>query len=373
MNVMIIAGEVPSADAGGIGTVVYHLQTQLENRGITTELVSTDQFEDDSVTQLAAPGPHPIQDLTFGRNFRRYVKSAAERVDVFHFHLPNARGPLLFAPSWVRERSVVSFHTTPWGYQRYLYDRVPHSVLNMSGKLHKAGYGTIPIALERRAVKDTPALTAVSTGVASEAESAYGVSVDKVVHNGIDPSTLPSPCNTSENTVLFVGRLVAQKGLSRGLEMLDRCDSSFEFRVAGTGVLEDRLTKEARQYSFTTNFLGFISEEQLLKEYANADLLFMPSYYEGLPMVGIEGAGSGLPLVATDGARVEDIVCDKNSSYLSKGTKSGDAAQADDYFLSNPAAATDIGNKNRTSVATSFTAEQMTTKYQNLYTEIKTV
>lgn len=370
MKVAIISGEMPAASAGGIGTVVHHLRERLEDDGVSTEIVCTDEFEGSSVTALPAPGPHPIKDLTFGRNFRTYAESVRDGVDVFHFHLPNARGPLLFAPEWVRQRSVVSVHTTPWGYHRYLYEQVPYRRLDRLGQVHKLGYSTVPIRLERRALRNVPVRTAVSSGVAAEVAEAYDVPVPTVVPNGIEPERLHEPSPGDGSTVLFVGRLVAQKGLERGLDALDHCDSEFDLKVVGTGALDERLRREADRRSVDAEFLGFVDRERLLREYAAADVLFMPSYYEGLPMVGIEGAGSGLPIAAARTARVGDVVCEENQQYVVDASDPRTLATAVDDVLSRPERVARIRRANRNRVREQFTAEGMTAAYRRLYAEV---
>lgn len=361
MKVQIVAGEVPSPEAGGIGTVVHHLDAQFRGEDVETEIVCTDTYDTKDVTSLSAPGPHPFQDLTFGRSYRRYVNSQVDDVDVFHFHLPNARGPLLMAPDWVRERAVVSLHTTPWGYHEYLYESLPYSRLDASGKLHKLGYSSVPVAMERRALRGVPVVTAVSNGVADEAKRAYGVECE-VVHNGVDTDTLPTSEDADGETLLFVGRLVPQKGLERGLRALDSCEADFEVQVVGTGPLDDRLKNIARRRPYDVEFLGFVERERLDRAYAEADVLFMPSYYEGLPMVGIEGAGSALPIVASKGARVDDIVSDVNDKLLFAGRDSEAVARAVDMAFDDSDLKR-IGARNRERVKARFTVSQMASAY----------
>lgn len=117
---------------------------------------------------------------------------------------------------------------------------------------------------------------------------------------------------TSEYTILTVGRITAKKGTSRLLElaiMLDHLlkdgNSHAKFVVVGDlnnsyGQWFSRQTEELNKNLTHCQFdlRGYIPDGDFLcKAYTNADLFFQPSTIEGFSLVFTEAASHGLPLM----------------------------------------------------------------------------
>jgi glycosyltransferase involved in cell wall biosynthesis len=166
-----------------------------------------------------------------------------------------------------------------------------------------------------------------------------------------------------------VGRLETQKGIFRGIDELSKIDSRFRFKVVGKGRHKDGIKSLCKELNIDVRFLGFVSDDQLIREYAEADLLLLPSYYEGFPIVGLEAAGSGLPIISFDDSRVGEMVCTENAKLL--GRREGDLARAIEILLSNNNLYNRISAKNQRRVKEKFTAESMCSKYLEKYRELK--
>jgi glycosyltransferase involved in cell wall biosynthesis len=78
-----------------------------------------------------------------------------------------------------------------------------------------------------------------------------------------------------------------------------------EARLVGKVEIE---SEKLRPYIEKATFLGHISRQDVLEQYAWADVLVMPSVSEGSATVTYEALASGLPLIATwnSGAWVKD-------------------------------------------------------------------
>ncbi|MFV0416040.1 MAG: glycosyltransferase [Chthoniobacterales bacterium] len=108
--------------------------------------------------------------------------------------------------------------------------------------------------------------------------------------------------------VMGIGRLVEQKNFEGFLHIAKRVSEEHPdcfFAIAGTGLLQDKLTKQIRDLNLSKNvhLLGFVQNRvELLQA---ADCLLLPSHFEGLPMTLLEAMATGLPVVAssTDGIR----------------------------------------------------------------------
>ena len=381
MYVVVVSGEYPATSAGGIGSVCKGIHEGLTTREIAHEVVSYNDGDvsDDAVRTIDVAGPALFSILSSGRAFSRLSDSYPADT-VYHFHLPAAIGPMLFASEATLRRSVVTFHTTEAGFRQHLYRRVPFSQLDTNGRLYKSGYGLIRETMERRLIQRTPsdaAVTTVSAGVRDEVEDNYGVAVDRVVHNGIDAQTdeqvpdddIDRPGSSAESPprLLIVGRLEPQKGFVHAFRALARVEEPYHLTVVGSGSDEDRLERLNRDLSVGADFLGYVSAERLDGAYADSDIMLMPSYYEGFPMVGLEAAKHGLAIAGTHDARVTEMICDANQQLLVDVGDDEALAATISTLIRDPERREAIGRANRRHVLSTLTTERMTDHYEELY------
>lgn len=133
---------------------------------------------------------------------------------------------------------------------------------------------------------------------------------------------------TSERTFLFSGSLIARKGVdlvaSAFLRLAAKV-SNVKLRIVGDGELGQTLRQTLQPVSARVEFVGFRDWSELPAEYARADVMCVPSRYDGWGLVVPEGLASGLPVIATDrmGAALELIENGRNGWLAAAGD--GDA------------------------------------------------
>ncbi len=97
--------------------------------------------------------------------------------------------------------------------------------------------------------------------------------------------------------LIFVGRLVYQKGIDRILYLFKEF-KNLELILIGDGVEKEGLEKKAIELKVdkNINFLGHIAKP--FKYIAGADYFILPSRWEGLPNCVIEALALGTPVIA---------------------------------------------------------------------------
>ena len=105
------------------------------------------------------------------------------------------------------------------------------------------------------------------------------------------------------STVLFVGRLVRDKGI---FDLLDafgivRRSHACRLRIAGTGPAGPDVARRVALLGLSNDvdLLGYVSGDALDLVYRSADVVALPSYREGFPLVVMEAMAYGLPVVTT--------------------------------------------------------------------------
>ena len=170
----------------------------------------------------------------------------------------------------------------------------------------------------------------VSDGVAQEVREHFPRLADRVVtiHNGVDIDTFAPRAHTADARALrkaqsiaddrlvaaFVGGEWERKGLEpliQGLALAPEWDAV----VAGSG---DRRRyqqlAEALGVGQAVHWLGVSRDVPAV--YELADVFVFPSSYEAFPLVALEAAASGLPLLATPVSGVRELIRDGQGGFL---------------------------------------------------------
>ena len=129
-----------------------------------------------------------------------------------------------------------------------------------------------------------------------------------------------------ERTFLFSGSLIARKGvdlLARAFVRLAQEVQNVRLRIVGEGELRESLGQRLRPVSERVEFVGFRDWGELPAEYGAADVLCVPSRYDGWGLVVAEGLASGLPVIATDrmGAALEFVESGRNGWLVRAGNE----------------------------------------------------
>jgi glycosyltransferase involved in cell wall biosynthesis len=128
----------------------------------------------------------------------------------------------------------------------------------------------------------------------------------------------------SARTFLFSGSLIERKGvdlLAHAFVRLAQEVPHVKLRIVGEGELRESLAQVLRPVSERVEFVGFKDWEELPAEYARADVLCVPSRYDGWGLVVPEGLAAGLPVIATDrtGAALEFVKSGVNGWLIRAG------------------------------------------------------
>jgi len=167
-----------------------------------------------------------------------------------------------------------------------------------------------------------------------------GVPADKIriVPNGVDLSEfagLAEARRPSDSvTGLFVGRIEPdQKGLVplvRSIALLPHA-VPFQIRLVGEDWGGTALLKSMAERLGITDrvvFVGKLDRGALVREYAKADFLVLPSLFEPFGIVLLEAMAAGLPVIASNVGGIPEVVADEDSGLLVEPGNPGALADA---------------------------------------------
>lgn len=171
-------------------------------------------------------------------------------------------------------------------------------------------------------------------------------------------------------TVLFVGRLDPQKDplllLDAFPEVQSRVDRVHLIYV-GEGELEQELRSRISHRSLESqvHLLGWRADvPELLK---SADLLVLPSRWEGMPNVVLEAFASGTPVVATCVEGIPELVTDGKTGWILRSRNPNELANRIVETLIDSSRRSEMGRRAQDIVSKEFTWEANCKAYCRLY------
>lgn len=180
-----------------------------------------------------------------------------------------------------------------------------------------------------------------------------------IVHCGVAPAAYRREPGGNGKRVAFVGRLDPVKGallLIEAMAEVLKAHPDATLTLAGDGPA--RAGAEARAKALgidgSVRFAGFMTQGQVADLLARSDMLVLPSFAEGLPVVYMEALASRIPVVASRVAGVQELVEDGVTGYA---VPPGDLPTLVDRIIrlmDNPNAARDMGLAGRSVVEQQF-------------------
>lgn len=180
----------------------------------------------------------------------------------------------------------------------------------------------------------------------------------RIVHCGVDPALYaPAPGRSRGKRLLFVGRLAAVKGiplLLEALEQVQRDHPDAVLRIIGDGPDRAALEEQARARGLAAEFLGYRGQAEVAAVLAETDMLVLPSFAEGVPVVLMEAMAAGLPVVTTRVGGVSELVEHEVSGLLCPPGDAETLARQIGRLLSDPALCARMGGAGRARVMADF-------------------
>lgn len=143
----------------------------------------------------------------------------------------------------------------------------------------------------------------------------------RIVHCGVLPEIYEqaAPPEHKGTEIIFVGRLTAIKGLRVLLEAFAEARTTrpnLRLTLVGDGDDRSHLERLAAPLGDAVRFAGFLSQGEVAQALATSDVLVLPSFAEGLPVVLMEALASARPVIATQVAGVGELVEDGINGFL---------------------------------------------------------
>ncbi|MDD2922926.1 MAG: glycosyltransferase family 4 protein, partial [Anaerolineales bacterium] len=139
----------------------------------------------------------------------------------------------------------------------------------------------------------------------------------------------------------------------------------------GDGPLFEDVKREIEKQGMASRFelRGWVTPEDVLDGFSKSDILFMPSFSEGLPVVGVQALAKGLALVVSNIGGFLDLVDNGGNGFLIDVDDHAAFASALRSLLSNPDLILQY-RKASLKKSVNFDIERIVESYESIFREI---
>jgi glycosyltransferase involved in cell wall biosynthesis len=193
--------------------------------------------------------------------------------------------------------------------------------------------------------------------------------------SGVDTTVfLPSPEPSGTPIVMLASRLLRDKGVLEFIEAAKKLSAekvAARFVLVGTPDPENPASISPAQLK---DLIGDVVEwwgvrDDMPRVLAEASVVCLPSYREGLPKVLLEAAACGRPIVATDVPGCREVVIGGESGLLVPARDADALATAIKTLLGNPLMRAAMGARGRHLAEEEFSVERIAEETIHVYRE----
>jgi len=284
------------------------------------------------------------------------LEAMARRYDIVHFH---ALGPSLFAalPRLTGARTVVTVHGLDW--QREKWGAAASWILR---------HCEVPATR-------FPNRTIVVSKTLREYFKTQHHSETRFIPNGTNllparpPKKILQLGLTPGRYILFVGRLVPEKGVHFLCEAFSQIDTDMSLAlVGGLSFSQDYVALLKRYESDRIRLLDYVFGEGLEELWSNAYLVVQPSTMEGLSIALLEAMSYGRCVLLSDIPENLEVAEDCAVSFRSKDV--GDLKEKLEQLVRHPETVRAFESKARDHIVQHYSWDKVAENTETLYREL---
>jgi glycosyltransferase involved in cell wall biosynthesis len=289
---------------------------------------------------------------------RELIRS--HRIDVIHAHAPLPAGhTAMLLSSELGLPYVVSVH----GLDAFSHEQVGGRTAEWCRRISRRVYqGSRRVICISELVRER-VLNELSSGVRTS-----------VVYNGVDPEFFSPGSDAPSQTVLCVGNLLPIKGhevLVRAIASNVREFPNLNLEVIGDGPELPRLQELIRNVGIEgrVRFHGRRPRQYVADAMRSCTVFALPSSYEGLGCVYLEGMSCGKPVVGCRGQGIAEVIRQGSNGYLVGPGNDKELALVLGILLRDKQRRQNMGRGARDTIVERFTLAQQAESLARIYRE----
>ena len=326
LSVMMLAWEYPPRTIGGISPHIYYLSKSLAKNGVKVYVVTcdfpgapahevVDGVEVYRIDSYKNPSPDfatwvYLMNMNMQKEAAAITRQLGGRIDIFHAH------------DWLVATAGIGLKHV---FRRPFFATIHSTEIGRRNGIH-FDYEKMIHETEAWLTYEAWKVICCSDYMVQHVKWAFGLPQDKLimVPNGVNAGVYKNDGNENlaqfrsryalpeEKIVLFVGRLVYEKGVhvfvNAASKVLEKTNA--KFIIVGNGYMKDQLSTLVNGMGLAHRvlFTGFIDDQTLRKLQRCADVSVVPSLFEPFGIVALEAMAAKSPVVVSDTGGLSEIV-----------------------------------------------------------------
>lgn len=348
---------IDSLRCDGAQRMLYELVTRVDGEQFQVRVIALTGSRTDYIyQQLQAAGIEVeiVQERGVGvRSFFQLIRLLKQwRPDIVHTHL---------------------FFSDVWGAAACKRAGVP--VLVSTEHNINRDFSRTKLVFKRKAYRKCDAIIAISQAVQdyiAELDSKTQPKV-RLIYNGIDLSRFSGQKTATARhqppIISIIGRLEEQKGHAEAIATFLHVKGAAYLQIIGQGSLQSALEQQVKQLGLEKCVHFFGQRIDIEQVYADADIIFIPSRFEGFGLVAVEAMAAGKAIVASGVDGLAEILQNEKTALLVDMRKPKTVAQQIDRLLAEPTLRAQLGATAKQD-AQRFDIAKTAEQYQQLYKEL---
>lgn len=326
LSVMMFSWEYPPRIIGGISPHIYYLSKSLARNGVKVYVITcdfpgapahevVDGVEVYRIDSYKNPAPDfatwvYLMNVNMQKEAAAIMRSLGGRIDIFHAHDWLVATAGIGLKHVFRKPFFATVHSTEIGRRNGIhsdYERMIHET-------------------EAWLTYEAWKVVCCSDYMVQHIKWAFGLPTDKLmmIPNGVNIEAYKKNekedlarfrnkyALPEEKIVLFVGRLVYEKGVhvlvNAAPKVLEKTNA--KFIIVGNGYMKDQLLNivNSTGLAHKVMFTGFVDDDTLRKLQRCADVSVVPSLFEPFGIVALEAMAARSPVVVSDTGGLSEIV-----------------------------------------------------------------
>jgi glycosyltransferase involved in cell wall biosynthesis/GT2 family glycosyltransferase len=359
---------IDSTDFGGAEQVLLQLARGLD-RGAWRSIVIHDQRAERLGQRLAELGIEAVAtDLAGARPWLRVpaITRTVRRLrpDIVHVHRPWPRSGrvALAAATLARPEAIIVTDHLASG-RASLRRRIVERLVTARVATWIAVSPDVSRGLVQTLGAPGDRVRTVLNGVAVDRQASGRESSDDI---------RPAEAARTGRLLVMLAQLRPQKRHEILLEALTTLPEDVTAVLAGDGPERPRIEARVAELGLGSrvHLAGFVEDVRALLD--GADIVVLPSRFEGLPLALLEAMAVGRPIVATDVPGTRELVTDGQTGLLVRPDDPDQLANAIRRLLDDPDLARRLGEAGREQVTERFGLDQMVASVGTVYREAMT-
>lgn len=354
---------------GGVENYVYYLSKELVRRGHQIEVIcanepqsiNIDNIEGIKVKRLSYLGRIANTNITP----QLPLILSQEDYDIIHTHIPTP-----WSADWSAVLSKIKNKPLVITYHN---DIIGEGIVDYIARFYNSTF--LKLLLKRA---DKIIITQPSYLKSSNYLRDYQDKIE-VIPNGVDVNKFQSRKTFNDDYTIFFLSLLDEfhryKGLDyllKSLQIVKKEIPNFKLVVGGKGVLVDYYKKMAASMGLVDNveFTGFISDDEIVGYYNQANVFVLPStssLQEGFGIVALEALACQIPVITTDIVGVAEDLVAVNGGLVVPPKDVVKLAEAIIIIFKDRELQKEMGKRGRKLVMEKYTWKSVASNMEKLY------